>query len=106
MVTIGTDQAYNVGKKEISKFMIRSRTRISFLIITILAASVALTSAQVRPPVPRPSQKGAVMQTIGTTDVSIAYSRPAVKGRKIWGDWPTPVAGEATLDNQNTRPAG
>ncbi len=65
-----------------------------------------VTPAQVRPPVPRPSQKATVTQTIGTTDVSIAYSRPAVKGRRIWGDWPTPVAGEATLDNQNARPAG
>ena len=56
---------------------------------------------------PRPSQKSSVMQTIGVTDVTITYSRPAVKGRKIWGD-PTPeqakTAGEATLDNQNTRP--
>jgi hypothetical protein len=44
------------------------------------------------------------MQTIGTTDVTITYSRPAVKGRKVYGDWPIAVAGEATLDNQNTRP--
>jgi hypothetical protein len=46
------------------------------------------------------------MQTIGVTDVTIVYSRPATKGRKIWGDWPTAVAGEATLDDQDTRPAG
>jgi hypothetical protein len=38
--------------------------------------------------------------------VTIVYSRPATKGRKIWGDWPTAVAGEATLDDQDTRPAG
>jgi ribosomal protein S4 len=47
------------------------------------------------------------MQTIGVTDVTIIYSRPGVKGRKIWGD-PTPAQtetkGEATLDNQNIRP--
>ena len=35
---------------------------------------------------PRPSQKASVMQTIGVTDVTIVYSRPGVKGRKIWGD--------------------
>lgn len=46
------------------------------------------------------------MQTIGVTDVTITYSRPAVKGRKIWGDWPAEVKGEGTLDNQNARPAG
>jgi hypothetical protein len=47
------------------------------------------------------------MQRIGVTDVTITYSRPGVKGRKIWGD-PLPeqakVQGEATLDNQNERP--
>jgi hypothetical protein len=57
---------------------------------------------------PRPSQKASVMQRIGVTDVTITYSRPGVKGRKIWGD-PLPgqeakVKGEATLDNQNERP--
>jgi len=55
---------------------------------------------------PRPSQKASVMQTIGVTDVTITYSRPGVKGRKIWGDaLPGQKAeGEATLDNQNERP--
>lgn len=58
--------------------------------------------------VPRPSQKASVMQRIGATDVTITYSRPGVKGRKIWGD-PLPeqtaaVKGEATLDNQQVRP--
>jgi hypothetical protein len=57
---------------------------------------------------PRPSQKASVSQRIGVTDVTITYSRPAVKGRKIWGD-PLPgqiteVKGEATLDDQNKRP--
>jgi hypothetical protein len=57
---------------------------------------------------PRPSQKASVTQRIGVTDVTITYSRPGVKGRKIWGD-PTPeqaasTKGEATLDDQNARP--
>jgi len=71
-----------------------------------MICAVIATTAQVR--VPRPSQKASVMQTIGVTDVTITYSRPGVKGRKIWGD-PLPgqessVKGEATLDNQNVRP--
>ena len=57
---------------------------------------------------PRPSQKASVMQRIGVTDVTITYSRPGVKGRKIWGD-PLPgqsgVKGEATLDDEEKRPA-
>ena len=35
----------------------------------------------------RPSQKASVSQFIGNdTQVTITYSRPAVKGRKVWGD--------------------
>lgn len=83
--------------------------RIIFCLIThvaFLTAWAAATDAQVRPPVPRGSQKAAVSQTLGTTEISVTYSRPVVLGRKIWGDWPTEVAGEATLDNQNERPPG
>ncbi|MEP6742202.1 MAG: DUF2911 domain-containing protein [bacterium] len=74
--------------------------------LVLFVASYALPQAPaVR--LPRPSQKASVMQTIGVTDVTITYSRPGVKGRRIWGD---PVAsqagtkGEATLDDQNVRP--
>lgn len=55
---------------------------------------------------PRPSQKASAMQTIGVTDVTITYSRPAVKGRKIWGDAPpaAKAASEtATLDDASQR---
>jgi len=57
---------------------------------------------------PRVSPKASVMQRIEVTDITITYSRPGVKGRKIWGD-PLPeqaakVKGEATLDDQNQRP--
>ncbi|MEJ7624883.1 MAG: DUF2911 domain-containing protein [Pyrinomonadaceae bacterium] len=74
-------------------------------LLTVLA-SATVADAQTRPPVPRPSQKASVIQTIGTTDLTITYSRPAVKGRTIWGEWPTAAPGEATLDNSNQRPAG
>lgn len=76
-----------------------------FAVLFVLGFAVA-ASAQVV--LPRPSQQASVMQRIGVTDVTITYSRPGVKGRKIWGD-PLPeqtasVKGEATLDNQNVRP--
>jgi hypothetical protein len=36
---------------------------------------------------PRPSLNASVTQIIGAdTDITIVYSRPGVKGRKIWGD--------------------
>jgi hypothetical protein len=34
---------------------------------------------------PAPSPGGKVMQTAGLTDITVEYSSPAVKGRKIWG---------------------
>ena len=49
-----------------------------------LAVFLALPSiAQLK--LPRPSQKSSVMQTVGLTDITITYSRPGVKGRKIFG---------------------
>jgi hypothetical protein len=76
-----------------------------FAAAVIVALSAFGARAQVR--TPRPSQKASVMQTVGVTDITITYSRPAVKGRTVWGD---PPAGapttEATLDNANTRVKG
>jgi hypothetical protein len=75
-----------------------------FAVLFILCFGV---TALAQVDLPRPSQKASVMQRIGVTDVTITYSRPGVKGRKIWGD-PLPgqkATGEATLDNQNVRPA-
>src|SRR5258707_14989187 len=83
------------------------RSYISFFAVLLTLSLGASALSQVR--VPRPSPKASVMQTIGVTDVTITYSRPAVKGRAIWGD-PLPeqasVKGEATLDDQNVRPKG
>lgn len=80
----------------------------SSVFFTVLCALCFTASAFAQIPVPRPSQKASVMQRIGPTDITITYSRPGVKGRKIWGD-PLPeqtakVKGNATLDNQNERP--
>ncbi|MFN2501388.1 MAG: DUF2911 domain-containing protein [Pyrinomonadaceae bacterium] len=87
-------------------FQIKRFTLSSIVLLTLIAGGAFAVSAQLR--VPRPSQKASVIQTIGVTDLSITYSRPGVKGRKIWGDAPPDVyaKGEATLDDQNKRPAG
>jgi Protein of unknown function (DUF2911) len=82
------------------------RSSVSIIATVFVLFFAASTFAQVS--TPRPSQKASVMQTLGVTDVTITYSRPGVKGRQIWGD-PLPgqeAKGEATLDNQNTRPKG
>jgi hypothetical protein len=53
------------------------------LIALHLAAGIA---AAQQLDLPRPSPKASVSQTVGVTDVTIHYSSPAVKGRKIWGE--------------------
>jgi DUF2911 family protein len=60
-----------------------------------LFASIAVAQQpQVQPPapaqppavrLPQVSQGASAKQTIGLNDVTITYSRPGVKGRKIWG---------------------
>lgn len=50
----------------------------------LLLAATAAFGQQVR--TPRPSPKSTLTQTVGVTDITITYSRPGVKGRKIWGE--------------------
>ena len=52
---------------------------------TTLTALLLVPTASAQPKLPRPSQKGSVMQTVGLTDITVTYSRPGVKGRTIWG---------------------
>ena len=79
------------------------RSSITFVAVLFVLCFTASAYGQIV--VPRPSQKASVMQRIGVTDITITYSRPGVKGRKIWGDPPAGApAGEGTLDDQNKRP--
>lgn len=80
-----------------------------FLMLLVLCVVPYAPAQSVTVRLPRPSQKASVMQTIGVTDVTIIYSRPGVKGRKIWGKAPPEAAGSisaATLDDQNKRIKG
>lgn len=54
-----------------------------FLFVAIAIASYA-AEAQVKTPAPSPA--ATVKQVVGLTDVEINYSRPSMKGRKIFGD--------------------
>jgi hypothetical protein len=53
------------------------------VILTMLLAAVFSVQAQVQTPQPSPFSK--LEQKVGLTDVTIEYSRPSVKGRKIFG---------------------
>jgi hypothetical protein len=54
---------------------------LSLLALGALIAAPA--SAELK--TPRPSPNATATQVIGITDAKITYSRPSVKGRKIWG---------------------
>lgn len=62
-------------------------SRFSFrgLAVTAVAFLSLAGSADAQLNLPRPSPKASVMQTVGTTEVSIIYSRPSVRERAIWG---------------------
>jgi hypothetical protein len=60
--------------------------RRAVLVLSALSASAALAQAAAALELPRPSPKGAVTQTVGTTEIGVAFSSPGVKGRKIWGE--------------------
>jgi hypothetical protein len=53
------------------------------LLVLPAALAALVSSAQ---DLPRPSPLGKVQQVVGLTNVSIEYSRPGVKGRRIFGD--------------------
>lgn len=53
-------------------------------ITLMIVACAMLAQAQIQ--TPQPSPAGSVSTTVGLTDVKISYSRPLMKGRKIFGE--------------------
>jgi hypothetical protein len=50
-----------------------------------VGATAARAQAQFQVTLPEASPAATVMQTVGLTDITVTYHRPAVKGRAIWG---------------------
>jgi hypothetical protein len=79
--------------------------RAAAALLLLTTASVA-SAQQAKVRLPQASQSASVSQTIGVTDLTITYHRPAVKGRMVWGDVPAAklaalgpnASTEATLD--------
>jgi len=70
---------------------------------TLLLFAVSLCfslEAQIQTPAPSPSST--LIQKVGLTDVTVKYSRPAMKGRKIFGDLVPFDAIWRTGANENT----
>lgn len=55
---------------------------LNFLVFSFLALMSQPLSAQISTPAPSPGSK--LMQTVGLTDITVEYSRPGVKDRKIF----------------------
>ena len=79
--------------------------RQALLALCGIAVLLATSSAQDKAKRPSPPAQAQCKFSDGKT-VTVDYSSPRMKGRKIYGDWPVEVKGEDTLDNQNARPAG
>src|SRR5262249_62129157 len=61
----------------------RKRTRCSGWRLAVVRLSPCPALGQLQ--LPRPSPQAKLSQTVGLTEISIEYSSPGVKGRKIWG---------------------
>jgi len=56
------------------------------LLIAMALLAAPLFAAGPEPVFPKLSPHATVSQTIGTTTVTVEFHRPAVRGRRIWGD--------------------
>ena len=73
-----------------------------FIIAIAMLGLFSIADAQVKTPAPSPAQT--VKQEFGLSNIELSYSRPATKGRKIFGDlvpfnavWRTGANGATTL---------
>jgi hypothetical protein len=60
--------------------------RIFYAAIVMAAVVLFAGQANAQLETPRPSPKGKIEQKVGVMDVSVVYSRPGIKGRKVFGD--------------------
>lgn len=61
------------------------KTRVAAALLTALALVLVTAGGAWAVDYPRVSPKTTLSQTVGVTDVTIAYCRPSVRGRAIWG---------------------
>ena len=65
--------------------MMNPRRLAATITAALLTIGVAASLARAEFTPPRPSPATTVSQTVGTTTLTLAYSRPGVKNRLIWG---------------------
>jgi len=74
----------------------------NYLLTIALAGSLAVSAQQI--PFPQPSPMASFSQNFATSKIEVSYSRPSMKGRKIFGDvvpfgklWRTGANGATTI---------
>ncbi len=71
------------------------------LLVAFMAITAVAATAQIKTPAPSPASE--IEQVVGLTDVIVAYSRPSMKGRTIFGDLVPYDAVWRTGANANTK---
>jgi Protein of unknown function (DUF2911) len=61
-----------------------SRSALALAALLAIPLTTSLASAQALD-LPQPSPRARVEQRVGVTDLSLDYSSPGIKGRKVWG---------------------
>ncbi|MGH7580759.1 MAG: DUF2911 domain-containing protein [Gemmatimonadales bacterium] len=61
------------------------RSAVAAVVVGVLALPADLPAQVPTLVMPKASQRAGVSQTVGLTEISITYDRPAVKQREIWG---------------------
>lgn len=61
------------------------RKHFSILILFIMACTIFTEGVQAQINMPQPSPPATLTQKVGLGDVAISYSRPSMKGRKVFG---------------------
>ena len=76
--------------------------------ILFAAGIIATTVLSAQLKIPQPSPKGTIKQTIGLSEVTVVYSRPGMKERKIFGElvtlgeiWRTGANAATTIEISN-----
>ena len=72
------------------------------VLVTLATGSLAFAQQPPKVRLPQASPAATLSQTIGITDVSITYHRPAVRGRMVWGDIPAAKVAELIKANAVT----
>ncbi len=57
-----------------------------YSVLTIFCCLFLVEASQAQINTPQPSPAATLTQTVGLTEVKISYSRPSMRGRKIFGD--------------------